>query len=157
MSGSRPTKPACPPHLYIHVPFCTRKCAYCDFVSYPLAAAGGPPAAERYLDALAREAEWYATRLASVPFDTVYVGGGTPSLLSAAQLRRLLAVAAAFGPWTPGAEVTVEANPGTVDAEKLAAWREAGVNRLSLGVQSFDTELLRRVGRFVAPEAVSAA
>lgn len=158
MSGSPPAVPVCPAHLYVHVPFCTRKCGYCDFVSYPLAGAGGPPAVDRYLDALAREAEWYARRLAPAPFHTVYVGGGTPSLLSAAQLRRLLAVvAAAFGPWAPGAEVTVEANPGTLEFEKLEALREAGVNRLSLGVQSFDTELLRRVGRFVAPEDASAA
>jgi oxygen-independent coproporphyrinogen-3 oxidase len=155
LTGAPDWRPARPAHLYVHVPFCARKCAYCDFVSYPLAAAGGEPAIQRYLDALAREAGWYAERLAPAPLATVYIGGGTPTILSAARLTRLLAVLSlAFGPWAKEAEVTVEANPGTVDAATLAALRKAGANRLSLGVQSFDEGLLRRVGRIVAPGAV---
>lgn len=140
----------------MHVPFCVRKCAYCDFVSYPLAGAGGERGADRYLEALAREAGWYAARLAPVPLATLYVGGGTPSLLSAAQLERLFThLRTAFGPWPTGAEVTVEVNPGTVTADKLAALRRAGVNRLSLGAQSFSAALLAAVGRIHGPEEIA--
>ncbi|MDI6869940.1 MAG: radical SAM family heme chaperone HemW [Bacillota bacterium] len=155
MTGAPDRRAGRPPHLYVHVPFCARKCAYCDFVSYPRAAAGGGPAVRRYLETLAREAGWYAGRLAPTPISTVYVGGGTPSVLTSSELRALLAVLSdTCGPWAEGAEVTAEVNPGTADAGKLAVLREAGVNRLSVGVQSFDEALLRRVGRFVKPDEV---
>ncbi|MGE5554429.1 MAG: radical SAM family heme chaperone HemW [Betaproteobacteria bacterium] len=156
--SSRALRLTRPAHVYVHVPFCVRKCAYCDFVSYPLALTGGNQAVHCYLEALAREASWYAERLDPLPVRTVYLGGGTPSLLSPSQLRQFMAVlSGALGPWAEGAEVTVEVNPGTIDAAKFSALREAGVNRLSLGVQSFDEGLLRRVGRFVASGAVYAA
>lgn len=150
-----------PAHLYVHVPFCLRKCGYCDFVSYPLVQAGGG-AVDRYLGALLKEAEWYAERLAPAPLTTLYVGGGTPTILSRTQLATLLmGLRRVFGPWPAGLEATCEANPGTVDAAKLTVLRDGGVNRLSIGVQSFDDELLSRAGRLAraaqAHSTVSAA
>jgi len=147
----RPALPA--PALYIHVPFCRRKCCYCDFASRPPA----PAAVEAYLAAFKREAE---TALASWPnsweVPSIYVGGGTPTALAPAELEAVLAVAARF-PRTRGAEWTVEANPGTVDAAKLRLLKAAGVNRLSLGVQSFDDALLKFIGRIhTAREACAA-
>jgi oxygen-independent coproporphyrinogen-3 oxidase len=137
--------------LYIHIPFCVAKCGYCDFASVPLS----PGALEPYLDALVREiaAAAEAGRRAA----TVYIGGGTPSLLSGGQLERLLgAVRAAFAV-EPGAETTLEANPGTLDREQTSAWRALGVNRVSLGVQSLDDGLLTRIGRrHTAREALAA-
>ncbi|MBR3503967.1 MAG: radical SAM family heme chaperone HemW [Clostridia bacterium] len=140
--------------LYIHLPFCARKCAYCDFVSFP----GQTDRIPAYLDRLAREMRsavgWYGPLAA----DTVFLGGGTPSLLSGEQMKRLMGDVGRFFEIAPDAEITVEANPGTVDAEKLAVFREAGINRLSLGVQSFDDGLLRRLGRIhTAREAEDAA
>ncbi len=129
--------------LYVHVPFCKRKCPYCDFFSRP----PGGRIAELVAD-LGREADLYAGICG--PFDTVYVGGGTPSLLGPrevfdlfATLRKLLA--ASDSP--PEPEITVELNPADVGADRLAALREAGVNRLSLGVQSFHDEELAFLGR----------
>lgn len=132
-----------PPALYIHVPFCRRKCHYCDFASVPLEA----DLVKRYLGALKREAE---RELASWPagweVPSIYIGGGTPTALEPEDLEAVLAVAALF-PRAPGAEWTVEANPGTLDRAKLALLAAAGVNRLSLGVQSFDDDLLSFLGR----------
>jgi oxygen-independent coproporphyrinogen-3 oxidase len=135
--------PASPPPfgVYVHVPFCVARCTYCDFVSRPLA----PGALEPYLAALEREiAGGGGPRR---PATTVYVGGGTPSLLAPAQLARVLdAVRAAHG-IAPGAEVTMEANPGTLTPASAAGYRACGVNRVSLGVQSLDDALLARLGR----------
>src|SRR5690606_13280005 len=133
-----------PRGLYVHVPFCEKICHYCDFNRYLLREGG----VEEYLAALEGEIRLYAAGAArDVVFDTVYIGGGTPTSLTAAQLERLLS--AVFGGLRvrPGAEVTVEANPGTLTGKKLAALRSGGVNRLSLGVQSLNDELLRRLGR----------
>lgn len=148
-----PVEPVQAPALYIHVPFCRRKCFYCDFASQPLAT----DRVGKYLYALEREAKEV---LASWPpgweVPSLYIGGGTPTCLEPADLERVLATAAAF-PRAAGAEWTVEANPGTVDREKLALLRAAGVNRLSLGVQSFDDELLLFLGRIhTAAEARAA-
>lgn len=126
--------------LYVHVPFCLRKCLYCDFESVT--------ALERipdYLDALEREARRRGREVEAV--DTVYVGGGTPSVLGPARIAHLLAmVRAVFSPAT-GAEVTVELNPDDVTVELLDALEAAGATRLSLGVQSFDDAALRLLGR----------
>jgi oxygen-independent coproporphyrinogen-3 oxidase len=128
--------------LYVHIPFCERKCIYCDFYSIETLAP-----MEQFLSALVREIDSYAGFAAGVTFQTLFFGGGTPSLLSPAQLRTVIdAVHSAFD-IRPDAEVTVETNPGTVDPGKLAAFREAGVNRLSIGVQSFDDAELRFLGR----------
>ena len=141
--------------IYIHFPFCRRKCHYCDFVS-----TAGNSAAEMaaYLPLLLREMEQAARRLdAPVEACSLYFGGGTPSLLAPRQVERLIdRIAGLFG-LAAGAEITLEANPGTVTGERLAAFRRAGVNRLSLGVQSFDDASLERLGRLhTARQAIAA-
>lgn len=130
--------------LYVHLPFCRAKCPYCDFVSF---SGVEPPVMERYAAALAREAALWAEELGPVELTSLYVGGGTPTLWPLSCWEILwLAVRRHFH-WPAGLEVTVEANPGTVSAELLAALRQAGVNRLSLGAQSFNDRLLRIAGR----------
>ncbi len=126
--------------LYIHVPFCARKCAYCDFYSVPLA--GGP--AGDYLQALDRECALLPPGFAP---ETMFLGGGTPTVLSANDLARLFDLLARRVDLSRVTEWTCEANPGTLDAEKIRALRRAGVNRLSLGVQSFDDRILEFLGR----------
>ncbi len=141
--------------LYVHVPWCRHVCPYCDFNVH---AAAEPPD-RAYVETLATElgtwmgrAPWRGRRAR-----TVYLGGGTPSLFSPAAIVALLgALARDAGP-LDDAEVTLEANPGTVDAERLAGYRAAGVNRLSLGAQSFDPTHLRTLGRDHRPEDTSAA
>ena len=135
--------------VYVHFPFCLAKCAYCDFASYPLATQGGLEGARGYLEALFVEIDRRAAsdEFAGAVVDTIYLGGGTPTVLPAAWLEETLTRLRARFAVSPEAEVTVEANPGTVDAAKLQALRAAGVNRLSLGVQSFSDDALRRLGR----------
>ena len=166
------TLAALPPlALYVHVPWCLRKCPYCDFNSHELTAPrrlrrrppggaqpawGGPASAEaasqgppfeRYLDALRADLE------AALPFiwgrrvHSVFIGGGTPSLLTPVQVERLLSDLRSRLPLEPGCEVSLEANPGTFEAERFHAYRAAGVNRLSVGVQSFDDAKLAVLGR----------
>ena len=129
--------------IYLHIPFCVRKCAYCDFVSFPN---GSVP--ESYADALLTEIE-LVSRGGSYPaaFDTVFFGGGTPSLLTGDQMRRILSALRECFDIRADAEISMEANPGTVTPEKLAAYREAGINRLSIGLQSTHDTLLREIGR----------
>lgn len=128
------------PGLYIHVPFCARKCAYCDFYSVPL----GGPAAEEYLRALERECAGLPEGFAP---ETVFIGGGTPTVLSVAELGRLFETLAGALDLSRVTEWTCEANPGTLDAEKIRTLRRAGVNRVSLGVQSFEDGILKFLGR----------
>ncbi len=129
--------------LYVHIPFCVKKCNYCDFLS--------APASERTYDAYVSRllAEIGAAGLAykADGVTSVFIGGGTPSVLSAAQMRQLLRLLKDSFPVLPYAEITVECNPGTLDAEKLQAYYEAGVNRLSIGLQSADEKELRMLGR----------
>ncbi len=128
--------------LYLHVPFCERKCLYCDFYSIESGSL-----MTRFLDALRTEIA-LQDRGRDARFGTIFLGGGTPSLLSPSQLERVLVTLNAEFRIGPGAEVTVEVNPGTVDAAKLAAYRALGVNRLSIGIQSFDPaelEFLTRI------------
>ncbi|MBL8384100.1 MAG: oxygen-independent coproporphyrinogen III oxidase-like protein [Burkholderiales bacterium] len=142
-----PTLAALPPlALYVHVPWCVRKCPYCDFNSHAVPAGDALPEA-RYLDALARDLESSLPQVWGRRVHSVFIGGGTPSLLSAAGLDRLLADIRARLPLDPGAEITLEANPGTVEAARFAAYRASGVNRLSIGIQSFDARHLRALGR----------
>lgn len=130
--------------LYIHFPFCVRKCLYCDFNSV----ADSRVAPVEYVAALLREMGLRRERLAGkATAATLYFGGGTPSLLEPRLVGQLVDAAARFFALDAAAEVTLEANPGTVDREKLVAYRLAGVNRLSLGVQSFDDGLLALLGR----------
>ena len=129
--------------IYLHIPFCVRKCAYCDFVSF---AEGGVP--EGYVEALLTEIE-LVSRGGSYPaaFDTVFFGGGTPSLLSGEQMRRIMDALKERFDIRETAETSMECNPGTVTPEKLAAYREFGINRLSIGLQSTHDSLLREIGR----------
>ena len=129
--------------LYIHVPFCTVKCAYCDFNSY----AGIEDLEGAWLEAVLRELELWAARLAGRPVSTVFVGGGTPSLAAAETMARLLEAVRAQVRLAEGAEISLEANPESVEAEKLAVYRELGVNRLSMGVQSLDAGELQFLDR----------
>jgi oxygen-independent coproporphyrinogen-3 oxidase len=132
--------------LYIHVPFCASKCAYCDFYSLPLAAhvPSAGKQVERFFQAL--EKELAALPSGFVP-DTIFVGGGTPTALPERQLEDLLGLLRPQARRGRVREWTVEANPGTLDPAKAAALRSAGVNRISLGVQTLDDRLLRRLGR----------
>ena len=113
--------------LYLHIPYCFSKCRYCDFYSHP----GERGVPDAYVDALLRELHRFAPNAPLRP-DTVYFGGGTPSLLTPAQAERLIRAAEPV----PGAEITLEANPETVTEESLRGFRAAGVNRISFGVQS---------------------
>jgi len=128
--------------LYIHIPFCARKCPYCDFNSY----AGLDALQAPYVEALIAEMTWLAQRR-EWQANTVFIGGGTPTILPLSLLTGVLDAAGVHFCVSPDAEITVEANPGTVDAAYLAALRVAGVNRLSLGVQSFHDDELRLLGR----------
>ena len=125
-------------HLYVHIPFCKHKCGYCDFNAY----AGMDRLMPDYVDALERELVFARERYPFQELDTVYLGGGTPSLLQAQLMTRLLAFIRRTFNVAPDAEVTLEANPASTDEAKVAAWLEGGVNRLSLGVQGFDRRAL---------------
>jgi len=145
MADGSPALSALPPlALYVHLPWCLRKCPYCDFNSHE--SRGGLPEA-RYLDALCADLEQSLPQVWGRRIHSVFIGGGTPSLFSPEGVDRLLADLRARLPLEPGCEVTLEANPGTFERERFRAYRGAGVTRLSLGVQSFDDEMLARIGR----------
>jgi len=126
--------------LYVHVPFCRAKCAYCTFSS--VTAVGEVSA---WVEAVLAEADRYRDRLG--PFGTLYVGGGTPSLLGPAELRKLLGGLRARFSFAPGCEITLEANPEDVLWDMAALWRDEGIERISVGVQSFDDVFLKKLGR----------
>lgn len=129
--------------IYIHIPFCVRKCSYCDFLSFP----AGESAREAYVETLLAEICLEAPGYAAYEVQTVFFGGGTPSLLTPAQMRRILECLRRCFCFAGDAEVSLEANPGTVTAGSLRAYRSLGINRLSLGLQSANDERLRRLGR----------
>jgi oxygen-independent coproporphyrinogen III oxidase len=141
-----------PRAVYVHVPFCAHKCGYCDFASL----AGFDHLAERYLSALTTEMK-LATGGTPRAVETVFIGGGTPTRLDAAGLSRLLEAVGRWFPLEGGGEWTVEANPGTLDAEKADVLAKGGVNRVSLGAQSFQPALLAALERNHAPEEVATA
>lgn len=126
--------------LYIHIPFCLAKCAYCDFVSYP----GRQSLFEPYIDALKTEAE---NRRTEQTITSVYIGGGTPTILNESQLLRVFEIIFNFYSISEDAEITIECNPATADTGKLKVLKQAGVNRLSLGVQSNSDTILKALGR----------
>ena len=140
--------------LYVHLPWCLRKCPYCDFNSHELKQALPEDA---YVDALIADLEFALPAIWSRRVATVFFGGGTPSLFSPASIDRLLAAIRARVPLAPDAEVTLEANPGTFEREKFAGFHAAGVNRLSLGVQSFHPAHLAALGRIHGAEEARAA
>lgn len=129
--------------LYVHIPFCVRKCAYCDFLSAPAAA----EAQEEYIRALKREIALEAERAAGYEVRSVFFGGGTPSILKAGEIAGILEGIAASYQLSWAAEITVECNPGTLSADKLRSYATAGVNRLSIGLQSADNQELLLLGR----------
>lgn len=135
--------------IYIHIPFCRSKCHYCDFASVPLAGREQDLAA--YPALLHKEWQLYQQTLAIDSLETIYLGGGTPSLLAPAQLQEILSFLSS------AAEITLEANPESVSPEQLAQLREVGINRLSLGVQSFAAAALQKMGRSHSPEQAYAA
>ncbi|MBI5891177.1 MAG: oxygen-independent coproporphyrinogen III oxidase-like protein [Nitrosomonadales bacterium] len=133
-----------PLSLYIHIPWCVRKCPYCDFNSHE--ARGGIPESE-YVAALVRDLEMALPQIWGRKVYTVFFGGGTPSLLSGEGVTEILRQVRMLLPLDLNAEIALEANPGTVEAGKFALFREAGVNRLSLGIQSFNDAHLQALGR----------
>ena len=136
---------ALPPlSLYVHLPWCVRKCPYCDFNSHEKR---GELPEKEYLVALFRDLEALLPSVWGRRLQTIFIGGGTPSLFSAAAIDELLAGVRARLQVEPGAEITLEANPGTAEAGRFRGYRDAGVNRLSLGVQSFDEAMLKALGR----------
>jgi oxygen-independent coproporphyrinogen-3 oxidase len=145
LPATAPRFAALPPlSVYVHVPWCVRKCPYCDFNSHE---ARGELPQEAYVDAVLADLEQSLPSVWGRRVHTVFIGGGTPSLFAPAAIDRLLAGLRARLPFVPGAEVTMEANPGTFEREKFAGFLAAGVNRLSLGVQSFDPRHLAALGR----------
>lgn len=140
--------------LYVHLPWCVRKCPYCDFNSHALK--GDLPAAE-YLEALVLDLQNDLPLTWGRPVHSIYFGGGTPSLFSAAQIDQLLSSLRTLLPVSPDAEVTLEANPGTIEYDSFTAYRQAGINRVSLGAQSFDDGCLQRLGRIHAASEISKA
>ena len=144
---TRPQFKALPPlSLYVHIPWCLRKCPYCDFNSHEWRGADALPH-DAYVDALIADLESALPSVWGRRVHTIFIGGGTPSVFPAASIERLLSAIRARVPLVPDAEVTLEANPGTFEREKFAGFFAAGVNRLSLGIQSFDDRFLRALGR----------
>jgi oxygen-independent coproporphyrinogen-3 oxidase len=141
--------------LYVHLPWCVRKCPYCDFNSH---AQRGEIPEQRYLQALTRDLEQSLPQVWGREVTSIFIGGGTPSLFSGAAIDQLLVTMRTLLRVSPLAEITLEANPGTFEAERFKAYRDAGVNRLSLGIQSFNPQHLRALGRIHdADEARAAA
>jgi oxygen-independent coproporphyrinogen-3 oxidase len=133
-----------PLSLYVHIPWCVRKCPYCDFNSHE-ARARIPE--QEYIDALLRDLEQDLPRVWGRIVHTIFIGGGTPSLFSPEAIDRLLSGIRARLPLDQNIEITLEANPGTVELERFKGFRTAGINRLSIGIQSFDEEKLKALGR----------
>ena len=139
--------------IYIHVPFCASKCAYCDFASYP----GRSAEWKTYFNALISEIYSWHEELERCEIQTVFFGGGTPTLVNAEYILRALDALRRCARFAENAEITLEGNPGTLDCEKLRQYRRAGVNRLSLGAQALDDRLLMSIGRIHTAADVASA
>ena len=133
-----------PLSLYIHIPWCARKCPYCDFNSHQV---GEHLPEEKYIQALLRDLESELPHIWGRPLESIFIGGGTPSLFSAKAIDQLLRGLRERLPLRPNMEITMEANPGSFEQERFAEYRKAGINRLSIGVQSFDDQHLKKLGR----------
>jgi putative oxygen-independent coproporphyrinogen III oxidase len=136
--------PPIPLSLYVHMPWCVRKCPYCDFNSHQR---GTAPAPRSYIDALMADFERDLPRIGARTIETVFFGGGTPSLFPPEDFARLLEGLRRRARFAPDAEITMEANPGTVERGRFAGYRDVGINRISLGAQSFAPAALERLGR----------
>jgi putative oxygen-independent coproporphyrinogen III oxidase len=135
--------------LYVHMPWCVRKCPYCDFNSHQLKSAQPDGS---YIDALLKDFDLEAPRLEGRRIDTVFFGGGTPSLFKPEEFARLLTALRARIAFAADAEITMEANPGTIERGRFSGYAEAGINRVSLGAQSFDARALKVLGRIHSAE-----
>ena len=135
--------------IYIHIPFCVRKCKYCDFLSGP----ADEKTQRAYVEMLLKEIEQYGELLKTRQTDTIFFGGGTPSALPGEEIARIMEKIRSFGNVSEHAEISIEANPGTVTEEKLLQWKKAGINRISFGLQSADNEELKKLGRIHSWEA----
>ncbi|MBP6562720.1 MAG: oxygen-independent coproporphyrinogen III oxidase-like protein [Neisseriaceae bacterium] len=152
MSGQLTTLP--PLSLYVHIPWCVKKCPYCDFNSHT---AGAELPEEEYCAALIKDLELELPNVWGRPIESIFIGGGTPSLFSAKAMNGLISDIRARLPLKPNLEITMEANPGTFEIEKFLGFKEAGVTRLSIGVQSFHNDHLNALGRIhQAQEAIDA-
>ena len=131
--------------VYIHIPFCIKKCFYCDFYSEPI---GDPQFHRKYVKALIKEIIFYGENMGKeYQIDTIFIGGGTPSILEPIFIREILSALKKYFYVEKNAEITIECNPATLSEEKLQAYREEGINRISIGVQSLDDRLLLTLGR----------
>ncbi len=148
MSSSLP-----PLSLYVHLPWCVRKCPYCDFNSHR---AGDDAPFDRYVSALVTDIKAEAGKARGRPIESIFLGGGTPSLFDPAGIGRVLDACRRNLSPTPDCEITMEANPGTIERGSLAGYREAGVTRLSIGAQSFDPATLKTLGRIHGPDEITA-
>ena len=133
-----------PLSLYVHIPWCVRKCPYCDFNSH---AAKGPLPEELYVHALLQELDSHLPKVQDRPIVSIFFGGGTPSLFSATTIARILEGVSQRLTMSAQIEITLEANPGTIDQVRFGQFREAGINRLSLGIQSLQDDKLKTLGR----------
>ena len=133
-----------PLSLYVHWPWCVRKCPYCDFNSHALPQ---KDLTHTYIDELIADLEKSVPMAANRPLISIFTGGGTPSLIAPQELERFLNAVFSRFKTNPDIEITLEANPGTVDTAHFKAYRELGINRLSMGIQSFNDTLLKRLGR----------
>ncbi|MBD2785659.1 radical SAM family heme chaperone HemW [Xenorhabdus sp. DI] len=143
-----------PLSLYIHIPWCVQKCPYCDFNSHALK---GDVPHQEYVDHLLADLQADLPMIGDREVSTIFIGGGTPSLLSAKGMQRLLDGVRDSLSLSPQAEITMEANPGTVEADRFHAYQQAGINRISIGVQSFGSDKLIRLGRIHGPEEAKRA
>ncbi len=133
--------------IYIHIPFCERKCYYCDFVSFPKNNKVGS-----YIDNLIRELALYKDKLSQYQIDTVFIGGGTPTSIGAEYIEKILAYIYENFNAKGIREITIEGNPGTIDINKASIYKKAGINRISLGLQSLNNQLLKSIGRIHTAE-----
>lgn len=143
-----------PLSLYIHIPWCVQKCPYCDFNSHALK---GEVPHQEYADHLLADLDADLPLCGDRALSSIFIGGGTPSLLSAEGMQALLDGVRARLPLSADAEITTEANPGTVEADRFSGYQRAGINRISIGVQSFSPEKLTRLGRIHGPEEAKRA
>jgi len=143
-----------PLSLYIHIPWCVQKCPYCDFNSHALK---GEVPHEEYVQHLLNDLDADLPLTSGREVSTIFIGGGTPSLLSSEAMQMLLDGVRARLPLSPTAEITMEANPGTVEADRFSGYQRAGVNRISIGVQSFSAAKLERLGRIHGPDEAKRA
>jgi len=144
VASTAPRRSAVPLALYVHMPWCVRKCPYCDFNSHQLKSAAPPGS---YIDALIHDFDTEMPWLAGRRIETVFFGGGTPSLFPPEDFARLLEALRQRIAFDDNAEITLEANPGTIERGRFAGYRDAGINRVSLGAQSFAPRALERLGR----------